>query len=94
MKQVNITYREAYQELLTVAKWTVQMLDQNAITYAGNTITSIGFDDFYDWSTAVRAAVALSEIADDSPQQIKKTHADVQLPQLKGNGQLLQPCAL
>ena len=83
MKQVNITHREAYQELLTVAKWTVQMLDQNAITYGGNTITSIGFDDFYDWSAAVRAAVARVEIFEESQKGIRKTHADIKLPQLK-----------
>lgn len=83
MKQVNITHREAYQELLTVAKWTVQMLDQNAITYAGNTITSIGFDNFYDWSTAVRAAVARVEIVEEAQKGIKKTHADIKLPRLK-----------
>ena len=94
MKQFNSAHQEAYQELLNVAKWTVLMLDQNAITYGGNIINPTGVDDFCNWAAAVRAAVALSEIADDSPQQIKKTHADVQLPQLKGNGQLLQPCAL
>lgn len=82
MKQVKHAHQEAYQELLTVARWTIQMLDQNAITYGGNIVNQTGVDDFCNWAAAVRAAVAKTEIADASQQQIKKTHADVVLPRL------------
>lgn len=80
MKQVNGVHQEAYQELLAVAKWTIQMLDQNTITYGGNIVNPNGFDEFCNWAVAVRTAVAKAEIADGSPQQIKRTHADVELP--------------
>lgn len=80
MKQVDNVNQEAYQELLTVAKWTIQMLDQNAITYGGNTVVADSYVEFCNWSAAVRAAVAKAEIANGSPQQIKRSHADVELP--------------
>lgn len=94
MKQVKHAHQEAYQELLTVARWTIQMLDQNAIAYGGNIVNPTGFDEFCNWAAAVRSAVTKAEVVEDSIQQIKKTHADVQLPQLKENGQLLQPCTV
>ena len=92
MKKVNHAPQEAYQELLTVAKWTIQMLKQNAIAYGGNTINPHGYDEFCNWAAAVKAAVAKAEIVQDSPQQIKKTHADVRLPEFKENKVVKQPC--
>lgn len=92
MKKTNIARFEVYQELLSVAKWTLQMLDQNAIVYGGNTVSPHGYDEFCAWSAAVKAAVARAEIAEDSVQQIKKSHADVELPQFKENGVVKQPC--
>ena len=94
MKQVNHAHQEAHQELLAVTKWTIQMLEQNAIAYGGNTVTPTEFDEFCNWAAAVRAAVAKAETVEDSVQQIKKSHADVVLPQLKENGIVKQPCAV
>jgi hypothetical protein len=94
VKQVNIAHQEAEQELLAVSKWTIQMLDQGGLVYGGNTLTSNGFDEFHDWAAAVRAAVAKAEIAEDSTQSLKRTHADVQLPQLKDNEVFKQTCVV
>lgn len=80
------------QELLSVAKWTLQMLDQNVIVYGGNTATPHSYDEFCAWSAAVRAAVVKAEIAEDSVQPMKRTHANVRLPQFKENGVVKQPC--
>lgn len=94
MKHVNHAYLKAYQDLLTVAKQTVHMLDQNAITYGGNTVNPTEFDEFCNWAAAVRAAVAKAEVVEDSVQQIKKSHADVVLPQLKENEVVKQHCVV
>lgn len=80
MKQVNSAHQEAYQELLTVTKWTVQMLDQGDIVYGGNSVNPHSYNEFCNWAAAVRAAVAKAEIGDGSVQQIKMSHADVELP--------------
>ena len=92
MKQVKPQQLKADEELLSVAKWTIEMLDLQAIVYGGNSLVSTGFDEFYDWAAAVRVAVARVENSEDSIQQFKRTHADVQLPQLKENRVVKQAC--
>ncbi len=82
MKQFNSAHQEAYQELLTVTNWTIQMLDQNAVTYSANSLNPHSYNQFCNWAAAVRVAVAKAETVEDSVQQIKKTHADVELPSL------------
>ncbi len=92
MKQVKPEQLKADEELLFLAKWTIQMLDLQAIVYSGNSLTSTGFDEFYDWAAAVRVAVARVENSEDSVQQLKRTHADVQLPRLEENRVVKQAC--
>jgi len=67
------------------------MLDQNGIVYGGNSVNPDGYDEFCDWSAAVSSAVARAEVVEESVEQIKRTHADVQLPQLKEKEVLKQP---
>lgn len=92
MKQANAIQIKVYQELVALTGWTIQMIDQNAIAYGGDTVNPNGYNEFCDWAAAVRAAVAKVEIADGSPQQIKRTHADVRLPQFKKNEVVKQAC--
>lgn len=80
MKQVNIAQIEADQELLSVAKWTLQMLEQNTIAYGESTVNPHGYDEFCAWSAAVRVAVAKAEVSEDSQKKVRRTHADVKLP--------------
>lgn len=46
------------------------------------------------WLAAPHIQFACSVKAKMMPQQVKKTHTDVQLPQVKTNGVVKQPCSV
>ena len=75
MKRSNAAQLKAYQELLAVARWTIQMLAQETITYGENSVNPHGYDEFRNWSTAVRASVAKASIVQESPQRSCKNSA-------------------
>ena len=84
MKQSNAAQLKAYQELLAVAMWTIQMVEQEAIVYGESTTNPHGYDEFCNWSAAIRASVAKASIVQESPQRSKRNHSDVQLPHVNG----------
>ena len=84
MKQSYAAQLKADQELLAVAMCTIQMVEQEAIVYGESTTNPHGYDEFCNWSAAVRASVAKGSIVQESPQRSKKNHSDVQLPHVNG----------
>ncbi len=91
MKQINAGQRKAYEELLAVTKWTIQMLDADAITHGQCSAIAKGEEEqFRAWETAVRASVAKAEVVEGFLGRSTRTHADVQLPRF--NQVVKQPC--
>ena len=90
MKQTNPGQQKAYEELLTVLKWTIQMLDTNAITYRQYSATAEGEDEFRNWEAALRAVGVKAEVVEGIVGRSSRTHADVQLPHFN---QVVKSCA-